>query len=273
MDSISLKGLNVLLTGASGGIGPAIAARLAAKGTNLGLAGRLASLARLENLAARLQATPGAGRQLPLTADLAAASERERLLDDFKARLGPVDILINNAGVELTGEYARQPIEDITHDLQVNLEAPLHLARLVLPEMLTHRKGWIINHASLAGKIPPAYSAVYAATKAGLIAWTTAVRGELRGSGVQAACLVTTYVSEAGMHVRAGVPAPRLAGEVSPERVAAAVVQAINGRGEVLVTNGPMRLLLALRELLPWGQNWLFERVGMYEYFKKRYGG
>jgi short-subunit dehydrogenase len=136
--------------------------------------------------------------------------------------------------------------------------------------MIARREGWIVNHASLAGAIPPPYSAVYAASKAGLIAWNQAIQPELAHTGVHASALITTYVSEAGLHARRGMPGHWLAGEVSPERVADAVLQALNGKRQIYITRGPMRPLHALSILLPGGRNWLFKQVGLYEYLRKR---
>jgi short-subunit dehydrogenase len=129
---------------------------------------------------------------------------------------GPIDILINNAGIEWVCEYTKMSAAQIEQMVQTNLIAPLIVSRLVLPEMIARGSGHVVMMSSLGGKKGSPYSATYAATKAGLIEWTSGVREELRGTGVSASVICPGFVSEAGMFAVYGKRAPRLSGESPP---------------------------------------------------------
>ena len=129
--------------------------------------------------------------------------------------------------------------ENIYDTLRVNLEAPMILSRLLLPEMLERKRGLIVNISSLAGKSGPAYQEPYAATKAGLIHFTTSLRATYRGSGVSASVIVPGFV-EAGIYAKlkakSGCSAPALLGTSPPEAIPRAVIRAIeNDLPEIIV--------------------------------------
>ncbi len=265
------SGAIALVTGASRGVGPHIARALAAEGIHLALTATAASKGRLERVGASLD--PFGVKTITLVADLTDPDQRLDLIRGVNASLGPVDILVNNAGVENAGAFADMTEADIGQVIDTNLAAPLALARHVLPEMIRRNRGAIINVASLAGLIPLAYMATYAASKAGLIAWTEAAASELAGLDIKVASVCPTFVSAEGMHARTGVRAPWIAGEVPPRKVARSVVEALSGRShEILVTPMPTRPLLALLALFPGLAKPLKAALGLVSFMSRRAG-
>ena len=245
---IELRGARVLLTGASRGIGPFIARALAAEGSDLALVARSAE--PLEQLAGELR-TKGV-RAVAVPADLARSEERVRMVRRVEADLGPVDVLVNNAGLEQVGAFVEEPEERIAEIVEVNVIAPMHLTRLLLPAMLERRRGRVVNIASAGGKKAIPYSSVYGGTKAALIEWTSALRIELTGSGVSASAVCPGFVRGEGMFARFGVAPPRTLGSVTPAQVATAVVRVLRtDQPELLVSAVPVRPMLALYQLTP----------------------
>jgi short-subunit dehydrogenase len=259
---ITLSGSTVLLTGASRGIGVLLAHRLAGEGANLVLVARDAQ--KLEQVRADCVARGAAARAV--VADITAPADRERLAREA----GAVDVLINNAGVELTRALVDQTLVDIDAQLATNLAAPIALTRLLLPGMLARRRGVIVNMSSIAGKGATPFSAVYAATKFGLNGFTASLRLELEGSGVHAGTVCPSFVGETGMWADTGGRAPALMREVRPEKVVRGVLAVIGGAGEVLVTPGPIRPLLALRELFPSIDGPVLRGLGVMAILRKR---
>lgn len=260
-------GQTVLLTGASGGLGSEMARALAAYKVRMLLVAHPG--ARLDPLAEELRA--GGAEAIPLIADLRSSSERHRVMQFAESRLGPVELLINNAGVEHNGYYHELPESDIEEVLSVNLTAAMLLTRLAWPGMLQRRRGHVVNIASLAGKVGPALQEPYAASKAGLIAFTHALRASYAGSGVSASVIVPGFV-ETGIYVRlkarAGRGAPPLLAPVPPERVVRAVFRAVErDLAEVIVTRYPVRPLLAWIQLMPSVARWLTSAIGANAFF------
>jgi short-subunit dehydrogenase len=246
---MTLRDRTALITGCSRGIGPYIARRLAGEGVHVAVTARTA--APLDALAARLVRDHGV-TAVSLTADLRDPPQRVELVDRAVAALGRIDILVNNAGVEHAGAFAALPAAAIDDVIHVNVLAPLHLARLVLPAMLERGRGHIVSVASLAGKKAVAYDAAYGGSKAALIEWTSALRAELWETGVRASVVCPGYVTGAGMFARFALRAPRLVGSCRPDDVADGVVRALRGdRPEVLVNSMPVRPFLALYAVAP----------------------
>jgi len=262
-------GDTVLLTGASGGLGRYLTHALvdykvrqvlvAHPGTNL------------EEL--RKEVEGRGGEAIIITSDLRDAAQRRQLLQEAGKRMGPIDILINNAGVEFTSAYHELDEENIYDTLRVNLEAPMILSRLLLPGMLGRKRGHIVNISSLAGKSGPAFQEPYAATKAGLIKFTESLRATYRGSGVSASVIVPGFVETgiyAKLKAKSGCSAPALLGTSPPESVPRAVIRAIqNDLPEVIVNPLPIRPLLAFISLFPsWGE-WLIHKIGTNDFFRR----
>jgi len=265
----TLKGRNAILTGANGGLGGYLAEALAHAGVHLFHVGFVNP--GLEALSAR-SVSLGV-RSGFLSADLRHPAERARVVEAARRELGPVDILINNAGVEYSSPYDELTADQLDEVLDVNLRAPMLLTRLVLPEMLRRRSGHIVNISSLAGRSGPAFQEPYAASKAGLTAFTFSLRATCRGTGVSASVVTPGFV-ETGIYTRlkekTGISAPPLLAPVRPERVAAAVLRALRTDApEIVVSRYPVRPVLAVLDLWPRLGLWLIAKLGANEFFRR----
>jgi short-subunit dehydrogenase len=227
---VKLAGRRVLLTGATGGLGHAIARRLRAEGAGLTLSGR-----RPDVLEALADETGGQA----LAADLSDRAAVERLA----LECADVDVLVANAGLGASGHALSQSVEQIDRALDVNLRASMVLARLLGERMAARGGGHIVFVSSLSGKVGTPGGAIYSATKFGLRGFAQGLRADMRRHGVGVSAIFPTFVSEAGMFVDAGVELPPGVGTVSPGQVAAAVVRAIErNRGEIDVAPLHIRL-------------------------------
>jgi short-subunit dehydrogenase len=236
-----LTGTRALLTGASSGLGPTIARRLHREGVRLVLSARRRP--ELEELARELL-----GSQV-ITADMSKRGEPEGLAAEASAS-GAIDILVANAGIPASGDLLSFDVPELDRALDVNLRAPIVLARQLLPAMIERGRGHIVLMASLAGKVAAPKISIYAATKFGIRGFGHALRAELRGTGVGVSLISPTYVSEAGMWADTGQRAP--IGEVTPAEVAAAIVTAIQkDRAEVTVASLPLRVATRIPMAFP----------------------
>jgi short-subunit dehydrogenase len=222
---VELQGKTALLTGATGGLGRAIAEALADRGTTLVLSARKADA--LAELTASL---PGEHRFIP--ADLALEGAAERLGADA----GEVDVLVANAALPAGGRLDRFSAEELARALRVNLEAPVELARGLVPVMRERGSGHLVFISSLQGKVALAHSSVYTATKFGLRGFALALRDELAATGVGVSVILPGFIRGAGMFAKSGVKAPAGLGTSSPQEVGEAVVTALRrNRAEVEV--------------------------------------
>jgi short-subunit dehydrogenase len=262
-------GQAVLITGATGGLGTFITHALAERGVNLVLmAFPGAELAELQAAVERKGA-----KVISFSYDVRNAEQRRQIVEATRKQFGGIDILINNAGIEYTSTYHDLTEENIRDTIAVNLEGPMIMTRLALPEMLRRGRGHIVNMASLAGKSGPAFQEPYAATKAGLIAFTSSLRATYRRQGVSASVIAPGFV-EAGIYAKlkasSGFSAPALLGTSQPEDVARAVIRAIErDLPEVIVNSVPVRPIIALTALWPRAGAWLTEKTGANEFFRK----
>ena len=174
----NLRDRNAILTGASRGLGVHLARALAREGVNLVLAAR--SVDALDEVREEVNSLGVDAVSVPT--DLTDTGQVRNLAQEAERRLGPVDILVNNAGVQLTRPFEDHPPESIELAVQVNLLAPMLLTRALLPGMLARGRGQVVNMSSLAGKIGLPLSALYSATKAGLVMFTHSLRTELAGT-------------------------------------------------------------------------------------------
>ena len=172
---MDLSDSRVLLTGASRGIGEALARRFAGAGARVALVAR--SAAAIDQLAAELGGTAHA-------ADLADARQVQGLVERIEADGGPVDVLVNNAGVEGVGTFDAQTAEEVEHLFRLNLLTPAELIRQVVPGMLRRGRGHLVNISSLAGCAVFPGIASYSSSKAGLSHLTAGLRADLRGTPV-----------------------------------------------------------------------------------------
>lgn len=265
----NLSGLTALVTGASGGIGVHIARRLAAEGMNVALSGRREQ--ELERLAEELRQTGVKTAAVP--ADLAKRTELDGLLKRTGAELGPIDVLVNNAGIENTSAFTSYTEDELADMIELNLTAPLLLTRKALPGMLERGRGHVVFVSSMAGKFGPPYSEPYAASKAGLIGLTQSLRVEYAKQPVGFSVICPGFVAGDGMYQRMvdeGHKSNRLIGETSVEKVADAVVRAIEDDVPEIVESGsPVRPLLALRELSPGVAERLVPMLGVSGIFRR----
>lgn len=179
-----MKGF-AIITGASSGLGAYFAQQLAARGYDLVLVAR--RLDRLEALAAQFR---GSGRQVEIVGtDLAAEGSVDGLMSSIRAKGITVELLINNAGFGLRGEFASMPEQEILGMIDVNVRAVGQFARAVLPEMIARRSGGVLNIASTAAFQPGPKMAVYYATKAYVLSLSQALHEEVKPYGVHVTCL------------------------------------------------------------------------------------
>jgi short-subunit dehydrogenase len=264
-----VRGRRALVTGASRGIGPHIARALAREGAHLALTARDAGA--LRSLVAEFSASGVRATGLP--ADLRSAADRERLVLEAGDVLGGIDILVNNAGLDSSGPFVSLAAGTIAATIETNLTAPMHLTALVLPGMLERGAGHVVNIASLAGKKAVPYEAVYGGTKAGLIEWTSALRIELRGTGVSLSAVCPGYVTGEGMFARWGVAPPTLFGSCTPGAVARAAVRAIRqDRAEIVVNSMPVRAWLAFYALAPGLAGTVLDWLGLTAFQRRKVG-
>jgi NAD(P)-dependent dehydrogenase (short-subunit alcohol dehydrogenase family) len=219
----TLKGKNALVTGASRGIGEAIAARLAMEGASVVVSARTA-----EEGESRLPGTlhdtvdrikRAGGNATFIKADLAQAVERERLIEQAVAAYGDVDILVNNAAITYFMPVADFPEKRFKLMMEVQVYAPFHLSQLVLPAMRAKKHGWIVNISSGAGIHPkPPYTrrgggTVYGMCKAALERFTTGLASEVQDDGV------AVNVVSPGLVATPGVAVHGLITEATKDRV------------------------------------------------------
>ncbi len=242
-----LTGKRALVTGASGGIGAAIARALHAQGAAVGLSGTRE--AALKALAEAL-----GGRCHVLPADLGDPAAPDRLLREAEAAMGQVDVLVNNAGLTRDTLAVRMKDEDWQAVLDVNLTAGFRLARAVLRGMMKRRWGRIVGITSIVGVTGNPGQANYAASKAGMIGMSKALAAEVASRGITVNCVAPGFIAtpmtdalgpDQRDKLTAAIPAGRLG---APEDVAACVVFLASGEaayvtGQTLHVNGGMAMI------------------------------
>ena len=242
-----LSGMTALVTGATGGIGQAIARALAAQGARLAISGT-----RAESLAA-FAAELGEGT-LVLPANLADPQAVESLVPDAVAGLGQLDILINNAGITRDNLAMRMKDEDWQAVINVNLEAAFRLARAAARPMMKARFGRIISITSVVGVTGNPGQANYAAAKAGLIGMSKALAQELASRNITVNCLAPGFIASPMTEALADaqrtalltrIPAGRLGegGDVAAGVVYLASREAGYVTGQTLHVNGGMAMI------------------------------
>ncbi len=264
-----LLGRTALVTGASGGIGTYIARALARAGMQIVVSGRregaLASVVtELRGLGVRAEAVP---------ADLFDLGQADCLIDRSETALGPLDVLVNSAGVEYAAAFTEYTRDELTSIVDLNLTAPLLLTRRVVPGMLARGRGHVVFIASAAGKLGPAYLEPYAATKAGLVGLTQSLRAEYLKAPVGFSVVCPGFVAGDGMYqrmVEQGFVSNRLMGVTTTEKIADGVVEAIRrNRPEVIETGAPIRPMLALGQVAPRLVEHVAPWFGVTEFFRR----
>jgi uncharacterized protein len=191
-----------LVTGASSGIGAALARELASRGYSIALAARREE--RLRSLATDLSGEHGVSAEV-IAADLGDPAGRDQMAEDLRTRGRSVEVLVNNAGFGHQADFATSPRERMVEMVRVNVEAVVDLTSRFLGPMVERGRGSVINVASIGAFQPLPGSAVYGASKAFVLSFSEAIRTELRGSGVSVTAVcpgpVRTEFTEA-----AGIP-------------------------------------------------------------------
>lgn len=248
-----LRGARTLVTGASGGLGDAIARACAARGAELILVGRREE--RLRALAADLDAEV-------VVADLANRDEVARLVD----AVGELDVLVSNAALPAGGTVETFSIEEIDRALEVNVRAPLVLSRHFTPAMVERGRGHVVFVSSVGAAFPTPGLAIYNATKAALASYGLSMRGELSVHGVGVSVVYPGPIRDAGMWAETGLPPPKGMPTRSPADVGAGVVRAVEtNRAEVMVAPLALRLAAAFGRSAPATVVRLAPRLGAYE--------
>jgi uncharacterized protein len=236
---VSLVSGRVLLTGATGGIGQAIARAFAARGASLVISGRRLDV--LEPLAAELGAEA-------IACDLSRREDVDRLIESA----GAVDVLVANAALPASGLFTELGQEQIDRMLEVNLRAPIALAHALVPSLIARGGGHLVFISSLSGKATAPASSIYSATKFGLRGFSLALREDLRPHGVGVSVVLPGFIRDAGMFADADVSLPPGVGTKAPTDVAGAVIRAIErDRAEIDVAPVGLRLGAALAGLAP----------------------
>lgn len=238
---MDLRGSSVLLTGATGGLGAAIARALHAEGASLVLTGRNRTL--LDPLAAELGADAA-------PADLTDRAALQSLVADHPE----VDILIANAAVPASGLLDSFSEAEVDRIIEANLTAPIQLVHALLPRLVERRRGHIVLVSSLSGKVASPGASMYAATKFGLRGFGLGLRQDLAEHGVGVSIVTPGFIRDAGMFAKSGAEdaLPPGVGTCTPQEVAAATVSAITkNRAEVTVAPLPMKVGAVLGSALP----------------------
>jgi hypothetical protein len=237
------KALTALITGASGGIGYELAKLFAKDHYNLVLVAR--SSDKLNQVASQLRQQFGLNVEA-MALDLAQDQSVKMLFEHLKGEKLEVDVLVNNAGFGVFGEFAEMPEEEVLGQVQLNVVALTHLTRLFLPAMIARRQGKIMNVASTAAFQPGPLMAVYYSTKAYVLSFSEALANEVAGTGVVVSCFCPG-ATDTGFQKRAGIENSRLfkkIGAMNVEKVARDGYRGLMA-GKTLVISGTRNWLVA----------------------------
>lgn len=245
---MNISGSNIMLTGATGGIGHAIAQQLAQRGAHLIPIGRdINKLAVLEAELKRLGALV-----TPLAGDLVEGGIPQRLVSAALKRVGRIDILINCAGVQNFGHFSAEKADATTTLLNTNIIAPIALTNAVLPDMLQRGRGKIVNVGSIFGSIGFPLFASYSASKFALRGFSEALRRELAHTGISVNYIAPRFTRTA-LNRQAVV---RMAGELKmnqdePEVVAHSVIKTIERNSSESYLGWPEKLFVRINSIFP----------------------
>ncbi|MDQ3963944.1 MAG: SDR family NAD(P)-dependent oxidoreductase [Actinomycetota bacterium] len=264
-----------IVTGASRGIGVVIAEHLARKGVDLVLAAR--SKDDLEQTAELVR--KHGRRVLPVATDVSDVAQLQALVDAANTEFGHVDLLVNNAGIEIPGHSEGLDLDHIATGVHINLTALIQLTRLVIPQMIERKSGHVCNIASVAGKVARPFATVYSATKHGVVGFSWSLRAELAPLGVEVTVVCPGYVSDVGMFAdrtsELGVEMPpRSLKAVSAQLVAQEAIESIErNRAETIV--GPLLLKIAdvAHAISPDFAMGVARRSGTYDYVRREATG
>jgi short-subunit dehydrogenase len=251
---VNIPGSRVLLTGATGGLGRAIAKALDERGADLLLTGRKQEA--LDELAGELKSAEA------LAADLSNRDDVAQL----PGRAGHVDILVHNAGLPGSGRLESFTEDEIDRVLDVNLRAGIMLTHVLLPAMTERGRGHFVYVSSMSGKIPTVRASIYAATKYGLRGFAGALRDDLHGTDIGVSTVFPGPIQGGGMWDDAGIELPWWVPTKSPDDVGNAVVKAIeSNKPELAVADPGQRAAAVLENVSARAGAWLRRRLPVEE--------
>ena len=237
---LRIEGSHIFLTGASSGIGAALAVELTRRGA------RVAAVSRRSV----------AGAAVSIQADLAVAADRERAVGEALAALGHIDILVNNAGVGVYAPSWKTPAEHLRRMFEVNFFAAVDLTQRLAPSMVERRGGMIVNIASIASKVTLPWFTLYSASKAALEAFTRGLRMEMGDHGVGVMLVCPGYVkTHFQASVLGGTPPAKLTHNKhfasTAEDVARAIAEGMEAGARTVLTPAIGWGLVAAARLVP----------------------
>ena len=242
----------LLVTGASSGIGAAVARMFADEGYRVVLAAR--RIDHLEAIADEIRT--GGGQAAAVQTDLFQYGEIQRLVASTLSQFGQLDVLVNNAGFgRLKWLEQLDPVDDIQAQLQINLVATILVAREVLPHMIERRSGHIINMASLGGLIASPTYTIYSASKFGVRGFTETLRREvgiygIKVTGVYPGGVKTEFKQHTGAYRKTGRTTPASL-RLEPEEVAQAILNVVKRPRRTVILPWQMRIAVWMNSLFP----------------------
>lgn len=240
-----------VITGASSGIGRAVARALAADGWVVVLTAR--NVAALETLAREIGA--GGGRALVLPGDMTSAEDPERVIDESIARLGRIDLLIVSAGVYVRKRPWETAVDDYRASMELNFYGAVRSILRVLPHMLERRSGHIVGLSSVDGKKGLTYDVLYVPSKFALTGFLDVLRQELHGTGV---AVTTVLPGRVDTPMIEQLKVPVVSAKISADAVAHAVMRGLRRRSpEILVPYWSSKAIVVLAALWPRLGDWL----------------
>ena len=249
----SLTGKVAVVTGGGRGIGKALSHSLAREGVRV-------AIADLDGAVAEQAAAEVGGGAIGLALDVTDRPAFTAALDEIEGRLGPVDIVVNNAGIMPIGPFEEETDATAIRQLELNLHAVLHGSKEAIRRMKPRRSGHIVNVASIAGKFGAPGGATYSACKHGVVGLSESLRAELYGTGVEVHVVMPAFVNT---ELAAGTNELKGVKRSSPEDVGDAVVEALQtGRFEVFVPRS-LKALVRSASLTPRSfSEWLGRKMG-----------
>ena len=264
---MQLEGSSGILTGASRGIGVVVAQELARRGVSLALVAR--DEAGLKETVALVEAA--GGRAVAIPTDVTSRADLERLVERATTELGPIDLLINNAGAHKVVEFHKMDVEAIERIVSLNVVGTEILTRLVLPGMIERGRGHVVCVSSIAGKYSSPYFSVYSSTKHALVGFSLSLREEMRPFGVGVSVVCPATIAEVGMwQDDIGEPPPGVVSTVTPRDVADGIVRVIEKNKAQLLIGGLLPKVGGLVQAIsPDAATQIPRRSGVYRFLRE----
>jgi short-subunit dehydrogenase len=224
---MKIAGSTIVVSGASSGIGAALAPMLAARGATVGLVARRAD--RLAVVLEECREHSPDSRAWPV--DLADLEGAEQLTRDATTAFGDVDVLVNNAAIPARIPVPRLTAADVARVMDVNFHAPVRMTLALLPRWLARNAGCVVNVSSLGGRIPIAHEAAYCASKYALCGWSEVMAVDLHGTGVEVKLVLPGPIDTEIWDQPGNDPAAYDGPFIPAADAAASIVEAIEGKG------------------------------------------